>query len=217
MSIAENPHEPISMLSAALEYAGSGYAVLPLWWPIDGRCACGDPGCSKNIGKHPIGRLVQNGVKDASKDPAWVQACWTQYPNANIGVACGRISNIVVVDVDGEAGEATLARLKEAHTALPGDSGLQATTGRGRHIYYKYLEGVEVKTKQLDGLEVRSDNAYVVAPPSLHKSGRRYAWSINSESRASASDAARISRCLRTAGSGCIRQYHQAIRTTCAQ
>src|SRR5689334_8105677 len=108
MSIAENSHEPISLLSAAVEHACAGYAVLPLWWPIDDRCACGDPNC-KNVGKHPIGTLVPNGVKDASKDPTIAQSWWTQYRDANIGVACGQISGIVVVDVDGEAGEATLA------------------------------------------------------------------------------------------------------------
>jgi hypothetical protein len=184
MTIADHDlHDSVPMLSAALQYAQSGYAVLPLWWPINEKqCACGNPNC-RSVGKHPIGVLVPNGVKDATTDLATVQAWWTRYPQANIGIACGKISGIIVVDLDGEAGEATLARLKETRGARPQDSGWQVITGRGRHLYYKYTEGIDVRTKQLDGLEVRCDDAYVVAPPSLHKSGKRYSWDISTTSR----------------------------------
>jgi hypothetical protein len=49
-------------LRAAQEYAGRGWPVFPIWWPEDGRCACGDPDCS-HPGKHPIGKL-------ATRDPS---------------------------------------------------------------------------------------------------------------------------------------------------
>ena len=52
-------------LAAALAYAGRGWAVLPLWWLVEGGCACGDAKCG-SPGKHPLGSLVPHGVKDAS-------------------------------------------------------------------------------------------------------------------------------------------------------
>jgi hypothetical protein len=99
------------MLAGALSLIRQGIAVLPLWWPEGERCACGNPSCIRDVGKHPIGKLVPNGVKNASKDEATVKRWWTIYPKANIGIATGRISGIVVVDVDGAKGQAKLAAL----------------------------------------------------------------------------------------------------------
>jgi len=50
---------------AALAYAKRGVPVLPLHWPEDGACSCGDPDCP-SPGKHP---LTEHGKEDASTDP----------------------------------------------------------------------------------------------------------------------------------------------------
>jgi hypothetical protein len=99
------------MLNGALALLKQGVAVFPLWWPEDGRCACGNPACKKDIGKHPIGKLVPDGFKNATKDEATIKRWWAAYPKANIGVATGRISGIAVPDVDGPKGQAKLAVL----------------------------------------------------------------------------------------------------------
>src|SRR5262249_37987575 len=127
------------MYPKALEITKQGIAIIPIWWPINGDCACGDPQC-KNIGKHPIGRLVPHGVKNASKDEATIERWWTSYPKANIGIATGRVSGIVVVDVDGPRGQAKLAALLSQYQQT-----LQVRnyveTGRpegGQHYYFAY-------------------------------------------------------------------------------
>jgi Bifunctional DNA primase/polymerase, N-terminal/Family of unknown function (DUF5906)/Primase C terminal 2 (PriCT-2) len=165
------------MLAGALSLIRQSIAVLPLWWPEGERCACGNPSC-KDVGKHPIGKLVPNGVKNASKDEATIKRWWAVYPKANIGIATGRVSGIVVPDIDGPRGQAKLAALlSEYGQSLEPKNYVE--TGRldgGYHYYFQYPLNAHVPSHKDDGLEVKSDGGYVVAPPSLHKSGKRYAW-----------------------------------------
>jgi hypothetical protein len=170
-------HPPIdqsSLAAAALSYARRGWAVLPLWWTKSGRCACGRSECKP--GKHPLWKLAPNGVNNASSDPALVEAWWRAYPKANIGLATGRASGRIVLDVDGEVGEASLARLETEHGPLP--ITVEALTGKGRHIEFEYVAGIPNGVGITDGLDVRSDGGYVVAPPSVHANGTIYAWNL---------------------------------------
>lgn len=41
-----------------------------------------------------------NGCLDATTDPEQVKRWWTTYPNANIGIATGEKSGVIVIDVD---------------------------------------------------------------------------------------------------------------------
>lgn len=65
-----------SMYDAAIEYAKKGFAVFPL----------------KYRDKVP---LTRNGCKDATTDAAQIKAWWQKYPNANIGLATGAVSQNV--------------------------------------------------------------------------------------------------------------------------
>jgi Bifunctional DNA primase/polymerase, N-terminal/Primase C terminal 2 (PriCT-2)/Family of unknown function (DUF5906) len=164
-------------LAGALSLIRQSIAVFPLWWPEGERCACGNPSC-KDVGKHPIGRLVPNGFKNASKDEATIKRWWAVYPKANVGIATGRVSGIVVVDVDGPKGRAKLAALLSEY-GLSLEPRNYVETGRldgGYHYYFRYPANAHVLSHKDDGLEVKSDGGYVVAPPSQHKSGKRYAW-----------------------------------------
>jgi Bifunctional DNA primase/polymerase, N-terminal/Primase C terminal 2 (PriCT-2)/Family of unknown function (DUF5906) len=165
------------MLRAALAIIQQGAEVIPLWWPEQDRCACGNPAC-KAIGKHPISKLVPHGVKNASKNPEAITQWWTTCPKANIGIATGSISVLVVVDVDGQNGQAKLAALlSEYGQVLAARNYVE--TGRvdgGQHYYFKYPADAQVPNRRHDGLEIKSDGGYVVAPPSQHVSGKIYVW-----------------------------------------
>lgn len=160
-------------LAAALEYAAQGIAVFPLHTPSsDGSCSCRNADCG-SVGKHP---RTPNGVKDATTDAEQIRRWWTQWPEANIGIATGAGSDLVVIDVDGDEGEESLRRLTARHGPLPATR--TAKTGRGRHLYFKHPGG-KVKSKapmsrDCPHVDSRGDGGYVVAPPSLHVSGARY-------------------------------------------
>jgi len=160
-------------IDAALKYADLGYHVLPLQGVVKGHCTCGDRHCS-SAGKHPLPTLVPHGVKDASCDAQQIRDWWTRYPNANIGIRTGAVSNLVVLDIDvRHGGDASLATLRAEHGAIPVT--VTVRTGGGHHYWFQHPDGpVENRVNLRPGIDLKGDNGYVVAPPSLHHSGRLY-------------------------------------------
>lgn len=63
---------------------------------LDGECSCGDSKC-KSPGKHP---RTRHGFKDATTDLDKITEWWAESPDANIGLATGKVSGIVVIDID---------------------------------------------------------------------------------------------------------------------
>jgi putative DNA primase/helicase len=158
-------------LEWALKYASRGWRVLPLHTIRNGACSCGKD-CGRHAGKHP---LVRNGVKDATRDEVTIKQWFAKWPDANVGIATGRVSGLVVVDIDGPEGEKLLADFNAEFGPLPED--LSATTGKGRHLYFAYPPDAQsIKNIGNGKLDLRGDGGYVVAPPSRHASGRVYAW-----------------------------------------
>jgi putative DNA primase/helicase len=96
---------------------------------------------------------------------------WTDDPNRNLGIATGTGSGLLVLDVDGPAGLASVNG-----RALPTTP--TVATHKGRHYYYKHPPGMAhtTRTGLLNGVDVRGEGGYVVAPPSIHPSGAQYTW-----------------------------------------
>ncbi|HEX8559639.1 MAG TPA: bifunctional DNA primase/polymerase [Pyrinomonadaceae bacterium] len=168
--------KPQTPLEAALAYARRGWPVFPLHHPDPHRgCSCIDALKCRSPGKHP---RTRKGLKDATTDPAQIRRWWEQYPLANVGLAMGRKSGLVAVDVDPRAGgDASLCELIERYGELPNTLEV-VTGGGGAHIFFSH-PGVTFKNSASvlgEGLDVKTDGGYVVAAPSLHASGRRYEW-----------------------------------------
>ena len=121
------------------------------------------------------------GCLDAKKDVGAINFWWNKWPNASIGIATGSISQLVVIDEDvdpdkGLDGVDSIRRWERDHSALPETA--RALTGRGGvHLYYRY-EGNDIRNSAglLEGVDVRGEGGFVVAPPSIHPNGRDYAW-----------------------------------------
>jgi putative DNA primase/helicase len=154
----------------ALAYARCGLHVFPLHTLRNGRCTC-NRDCGKNAAKHP---RVAGGFKAATTDPEQIKAFWSKWPDANIGIATGAVSGIVVLDIDGTQGIATLQTLIAEYGKLPRTPVVK--TARGWHIFFKLPQGIAIPCSAGGGLDIRSDGGYVVAPPSVHASGHVYRW-----------------------------------------
>jgi len=164
------PHKQPSRLDIALKHAGRGWKVFPLFSPTpEGKCTCSRVDC-KHPGKHPrVGSKDGPGWQDlATTDPKAIQAWWKKWPDANIGIATGKASGLAVLDVDGPAGEDVVKKMGVPKTCT-------VRTGKGRQFYLKY-PGFIVKNKvqAFPELDSRGDGGYVVAPGSLHASGKVY-------------------------------------------
>lgn len=160
---------------AALGYAREhGWLVLPLWWVRgDGACACGSASCA-SPGKHPIGRLVPGGAHDATCDSRRIRTWWQAYPRANVGIATGPVSRLVVIDIDPRnGGDETWAALEAEHGKIPPTVTCLTASG-GRHFYFRWpFDDEEIPYflrsgagRLGPGVDVKGDGDYVVAPPS---------------------------------------------------
>lgn len=127
-------------------------------------------------GKRPLPGL---GLREATQDAATIAGWWSECPRANVGM---RADGLLIVDVDGKTGEASLAGLERDLGSLPATRAVQ--TGKGYHLYFASPTLVGNTTVPLGrpaGIDLRGGTrGYVVAPPSRHhESGRVYRW-INS-------------------------------------
>ncbi|MBM7867324.1 AAA family ATPase [Heliobacterium gestii] len=173
------------LLASAIRYARRGWKVLPLHWPeFDEqekvRCSCTNGYECSSPGKHP---LVSKWTEVATTDEETIRKWWSTWPKANVGIATGKTSGILVLDVDRESGGlCTIQELKNKHGELP--ETVRSTTGNlGRHYLFTYQEGQDIRNRVgfLPGLDIRSNGGMIVAPPSTHASGREYEWKIGPE------------------------------------
>lgn len=161
------------MLDEARALAELGMRVFPCAHvDTSGVCACIKGKLCDRPGKHP---MVGDWPRNATCDPEQIAAWWKLRPHANIGIATGLGSGVAVLDVDGPEGRATLLALEQIHGPLPLTA--TASTAKGHHYYFVVAGPVKTSTGELGkGLDTRGDGGYVIAAPSLHASGVRYAW-----------------------------------------
>jgi len=88
----------------------------------------------------------------------------------NIGVVTGKVSFLVVVDLDGTAGNTFGLNHKLTSTII-------SKTGNGKQVFYKWTEHVDNSVSKIaPGVDIRGDGGYVVVCPSIHPNGKRYRW-----------------------------------------
>jgi hypothetical protein len=130
----------------------------------------------------PCGKVprTKHGIHDATTNEQIIREWWTRWPDANIGVRTGSASNLVAIDMDPRnGGDISLERLEAEHGPLP-ETVEGLTGGGGRHLLFQHPGGtVRSRANALGpGLDVKGDGGYVVVPPSVHPTGRRYEWEI---------------------------------------
>jgi len=166
----------VTPAAAAVAYAQEGWPVFPLHSVnAQGRCTCGKD-CGRNAAKHP--RTI-NGLHSATTDQDRVRGWWDQWPNANIGVVTGSAAGLFVLDIDPESGGWESADALEAASGNFPRTRAARTGGDGLHLYFRWPHHGTIKNSTGvlgPGLDIRGDGGYIIAPPSMHRSGARYAW-----------------------------------------
>jgi hypothetical protein len=153
----------MNFLDAAFYLVQFGWKVFPL---LPGSKI---PAISKRDGG--------NGCLDATDDLEVISIWASRFPRANIGIACGLPSQIIVIDMDPRNGsEESVARLAAKKQIF--SSTVTAKTGNGgTHLYYAYEPELKnSKSVLAPGIDVKTSGGYVVAAPSLLEAGKSYQW-----------------------------------------
>ncbi len=147
------------LTKAALDYSRLGWSSFPV----------------ESGGKDP---LVQWEVYQQRRaKPPEIGDWFTRWPDANLAVVTGVVSGLVVLDIDPrQGGEDSLERLQKAHGPLA--ETVEAVTGTGgRHLYFAHPGEITPNRAGIaPGIDLWGDGGYVVAPPSVHQSGKPYRW-----------------------------------------
>lgn len=151
-------------LTAALDYAAHGWAVLP---------------CSART-KAP---LPKHGHHDASTDVAQLVDWWIAWPDALIGAAVP--DELLVLDLDPRNG-GSLEQLQQVLGELP--ETLTCWSGRndgGRHLYFLRPRGELSRHRLPSGVDLKI-HGYMIMPPSPHPAtGLPYRWERRAAARLS--------------------------------
>src|SRR5215475_1745030 len=110
----------VSLLDAALAYAARGWHVFPCHTPTAQGCSCRRTACNR-IGKHPRWYDdTKHGLKDATTNEATIRRWWRRWPTANIAIATGAVSGLVILDNDSyKGGDNSLRELEQRYHPLP--------------------------------------------------------------------------------------------------
>ena len=106
---------------------------------------------------------------------------WFEGRKTNIAIVTGRVSgNLVVLDFDSkESFKAFIEKLRNASQVLRIDinNTWVVETSKGYHLYLRLPRGDLVphtKIRLTEGIDIKAEGGYVVAPPSIHPSGKQY-------------------------------------------
>lgn len=103
-----------------------------------------------------------------------VQNWFRSLSGAGVGAVTGRISNMVVLDVEHWCKIPIEELLKKYPTQMVARSG-----SGGYHLYYTYPQGVSKVSNRVgifEGADLRADGGFIVLPPTVHPNGNRYEW-----------------------------------------
>lgn len=151
----------MNTLEHALYYRSLGWSVFPVRvFPS-----------SKN-GKYEKKPLVESWgqfMKRLATEEE-IRQWYAKWPDAGIGIATGKLSNLAVLDFDlgSEAKEFKTISVK--------------TGSQGKHFYFKYPKGRELRNSAsliAKNVDVRAEGGFVVAPPTHYSGNVSYEWIVS--------------------------------------
>jgi len=134
------------MYCAAHQYLQQGFSVIPV-----------------NKEKQPLIKWgkYQTHAPDIKEVASWIK----QFPDMQLGIVTGTVSNLVVIDIENGGDPSPYPKTLMAKTG-----------GDGIHLYYRHPGGTVKNGVRVTTLvDIRGDGGFVVAPPSRSSKGE-YTW-----------------------------------------
>lgn len=121
--------------------------------------------------------LISNWTSKATSDEGTVQAWEDSFPGCNWGLATGRGSGVIVIDIDPRHGGDIQWKRLTLNKKI--DTVVCRTGGGGEHYYFTVPADMAITNASIPGyagIDVRGENGQVVIPPSVHANGTAYEW-----------------------------------------
>jgi len=144
---------PLTIMDWALRYRKCGFSVIP---------------CQKN--KKPLIKWEAYQTQKPSEEE--IRQWWGKWPDANIGIPCGPVSGVDVLDCDSQEAYDNLNEFylnDSFRTPI-------VKTPKGRHLYFKHRSGLSNAVRAIKGTDIRTHGGYVIAPPSQNGHDSTYYW-----------------------------------------
>jgi hypothetical protein len=140
-----------NILQKALEYCNRELSVIP-------------------VGKDKTPLILWKEFQERRATREEIIEWWKKYPDANVGIVTGKISNLLVIDCDSKE---TIDFFTNNYT---GETPC-VKTPRGQHFYFQHHDGV-TNAAMVGGrkLDVRGSGGYIIAPPSINREGIAYSF-----------------------------------------
>lgn len=145
----------LTIKESALEYLARGWTIIP-------------------VGPHKKPLISWKAFQSERPTREQVENWWHDYPDANVGIVTGKVSGLTVIDIDTDSGKAAFAKLVDGDFKSP----VVHTPKGGKHIYCQF-HPFGNNCKAIEGIDLRSEGGYVVAPPSRTVNG---GWEWDKES-----------------------------------
>lgn len=154
-----------------------GYPIFPLHTARtlpDGisLCTCGESGCN---GKHPRIAFSKEATTNREQIERWYNS--NREPAYGIGIHLGKCYKWVL-DIDGDEGMTELEDIVNTYGPLPDTRVVVSGSGKGRHYYFSgWVDRINSGSLS-ENIHIKGNvgSAYVVAPPTIHVSGKRYTY-----------------------------------------
>ena len=141
----------------AVSYANRGWSILPV----------------KPEEKRPIMINWLQYTKTRA-DAKMVENWFSKLSGVGIGVVTGRVSGLVVLDIENYCPTPIDELLRKYPTQLVSRSG-----SGGYHLFFSYpvnVPRISNRVRIFEGADLRADGGFIVLPPTKHPNGNEYAW-----------------------------------------
>jgi Bifunctional DNA primase/polymerase, N-terminal/DnaB-like helicase C terminal domain len=103
-----------------------------------------------------------------------IKSWWDKYPDANVAIVTGKVSNLAVIDIDDKDIDNEIINGIEEISDPP----TTVTPRGGRHLYFKYPDTYAIRNAVsiIPKVDIRGEGGYVIAPPSINGDDKNYFW-----------------------------------------
>jgi len=142
-------------LQAALAYAEKlGFSIIPV-----------------GKDKKPLIKWEDFQKRKATREE--INKWWSKWPDANIGIVTGMISNLCVIDIDTEEGKQAIQEFIPESLIMP----VCTTPSGGQHLYFTCTDDkLSNNARVVPGCDLRANGGYIIAPPSDNGDGKSYTF-----------------------------------------